>query len=133
MAAAVGAAGCRPERALGEGSPAWWLVLPVIGFLLLAALLALLAPDRQGVHAASRNSPRGWRRRLRRTLPWTLGIAALAAFTFAAVNLSTELEPTRKLCNIGFWFLGTMLGAGAALLVGERLGDSTKSTRLEVW
>jgi hypothetical protein len=50
-----------------------------------------------------------------------LAVAAVAAFVFAAVNLGAELEPTHKLWNIGLWFLGTMLGAGAALLVGERL------------
>jgi hypothetical protein len=134
LGAALAATGCRPERVLADGSPGWWLVLPVAGFLLLTALLVLLVPGRRGDASASGKPPLRWRRRLHRALLWSLGIAALAAFTFAAVNLGAELEPTRKLWNIGLWFLGTMLGAGAALLVGERLDKATaKSTHLEVW
>jgi hypothetical protein len=138
LVAALAASGCRPERVLAEGSSGWWLGLPVVGFLLLTALLALLAPRRRGnepASAARAAAPkRRWDRRLHRALLWSLGIAAVAAFAFAAVNLSVELEPTRKLLNIGLWFLGTMLGAAAALLVGERLAEpASKRTRMEVW
>lgn len=103
------ASGCRAERVLEEGNSGWWLALPVAGLWGLTAVLAWLAPRRRGGH------------RLHRALPWSLAAAAVAAFVFAAVNLGAELEPTHKLWNIGLWFLGTMLGAGAALLVGERL------------
>jgi hypothetical protein len=132
--AALTAAGCRPERVLAEGNPGWWLALPVAGFLALTALLALVAPRRVGTAPRPQAPARRWRHRLHHALLWSLGIAAVAAFVFAAVNLSVELEPTRKLWNIGLWFLGTMLGAGAALLLGERLtGPATGRARMEVW
>jgi len=93
-------------------SPRWlWLLLPLAGLLLPAAL----------VLPTLRRPSAELRRRAASALLAAAGLATFAAFAFAFLNLTAAIEPSRKLANIGFWFLGTVLGAAATLPLSPRL------------
>lgn len=105
------------EAMLGEARPWIWLLAPLAGVVLLALALALPALRRAatGDGAGGTASERLRRRRVADALLGAVAVATLAALAFAAFNLAAEIEPSRKLANIGLWFLGTILGAAAAL------------------
>lgn len=99
------------EALLAE-SPRWlWLLLPLAGLLVPAAV----------VLPTLRHPTAEQRRRAGGALLAVAGLATVAAFAFAFLNLAAAIEPSRKLANIGFWFLGTVLGAAATLPLSPRL------------
>lgn len=106
--------GCRPEPLLAAQDRAWlWLVVPLVGFTLVAGSAALAR--RRG---RSRTAPR-------LLLASVIG-GLLAALAFALYNLSLEIDPWRKMWNVGLWFLGTIGGAvGVTLLEGRRADGGT--------
>lgn len=115
--AALSLTACDSEAILGSAEQMWlWLVVPLLGFLLVGAVL---------IYVRRRAQLEGWDLRRDPTEPTVKGIllativiGLVLALAFAIYNFRLEIDPRQKIWNIGLWFLGTTLGTSVALLLG---------------
>lgn len=115
---------CDSQALLGSAEQMWlWLVVPLLGFVLVGAVL---------VYFRRRAQLEAWDLRVNPTEPTVKGIllttivvGLVLAVVFAIYNFRLEIDPRQKLWNIGLWFLGTSLGTSVALLVGLTRAERT--------
>lgn len=114
---ALAATGCDAEALLGSADQMWlWLLVPLLGFVLVGAIV---------VYVRRRSQLEAWDLRTSPTEPTVKGIllttivvGLILAVAFAIYNFRLEIDPRQKLWNIGLWFLGTILGTSLALIFG---------------
>lgn len=110
-------AGCDAPGLVGPAGRMWlWLAAPLTGLVLVGWTLAW-------ARRRARRRARPWSRVLaeppvQRVLLTTVVVALAGAVAFALYTVGLEIDPSRKLWNIGLWFLGTILGTSVALVLG---------------
>jgi uncharacterized membrane protein YbhN (UPF0104 family) len=115
--AAFSLTACDSEALLGSAGQMWlWLVVPLLGFVLVGAVLVYFRRRAQLEAWDLRRDPT--EPAVRGILLTTIVIGLVLAVAFAIYNFRLDIDPRQKIWNIGLWFLGTSLGASVALLLG---------------
>lgn len=113
---------CNGEEMLGTSERMWlWLVVPLCGFVLVGAALAVVRRRAQlDLWDPRRDQPEP---AVRRILLAAIIVGLILAGAFTAYNFHLGIDPRQKLWNIGLWFLGTVLGTSVALTLGLRRAE----------
>lgn len=117
IAIATGTAGCRAEELLGQAENLWlWAVAPFVGFAFVGGTLIHLSRRRQIASWDLRQAPS--EPTAQRILWWMVVTWIVLSILFAFLNFRFEIDPGQTLKNIGFWVVGSVIGAFLGLVGG---------------